>query len=111
MEYKINNTIIGLLKNMLRKNETFHKEGFIEHDDVFFKVVLDISGFPVEIIMDNLTELSQNDRAWHKTKGGEHLSGDIECPSVNLDTEVAEFYMRKPVLINIRNSVFSRPYI
>ncbi len=34
------NIIVGLLKNMLRKNISFHQEGFMVKDEISFKIKL-----------------------------------------------------------------------
>lgn len=99
---KKNNIIIGLLKNMLRKNIYYAQEGFKVFDEHSFKVKLNISGFDQELIKEAFEELSSN-KKWHNSNNEQYYMADIS--SVSLNDETAIFLMQKSKLIELRDSI------
>lgn len=104
MYSKNDNIIVGLLKNMIRKNITHHSEGFKVFDDFFFEVELDVSGFEEELIEKGVEELSCNSK-WHKINEAEIYSGDITAVTINCTNEKLKFHILKQRLIEFRDLV------
>ena len=104
MYVKDNNVIVGLLKNMIRKNTTYHSEGFKVFDNFFFVVELDVSGFEEGLIEKGVEELSDNPK-WHLINGAHVLSPDITTVRINCTDEKLKFHILKQKLIEFRNLV------
>lgn len=104
MYLKDNNVIVGLLKNMIRKNFSNHKEGFKVYDNFYFAVELDVSGFEQDLIEKGIEDLSDN-KIWHKINGASVLSGDINNASLNCTSEKLIFLVIKQKLIEFRDLV------
>ncbi|WP_027126300.1 hypothetical protein [Gelidibacter mesophilus] len=102
MYLKNDNIIVGLLKNLIKKNTFYHSEGFKVFDDYFFEFELDVSGFDEELITKGLEELCSKP-IWYKIKQAEVLSSEINNPSYNLADEKVKFHILKQNLIKFRD--------
>ncbi|MCI2228292.1 hypothetical protein MC378_03865 [Polaribacter sp. MSW13] len=104
MYLKSDNIIVGLLKNMIRKNTFYHSEGFKVFDNFFFVVELDVSGFEEELILNGIEDLSSNSK-WYKINGANILSADITAVRLNCTVEKLKFHIIKQKLIEFRDLV------
>ncbi|QXP68960.1 hypothetical protein H0I29_09905 [Polaribacter sp. R2A056_3_33] len=106
MYSKNDNIIVGLLKNMIRKNITYQSEGFKVFDDFFFEVELDVSGFEEDLIEKGIEDLCSNSK-WHKLNGANVLSADITCPRLDYTAQKLKFHILKQKLIEFRDLVLN----
>ena len=104
MYLKNDNIIVGLLKNMIRKNNSYHSEGFKVFDNFFFVVELDVSGFEEELILNGIEDLCTNSK-WHTIKGTDILSADITAVRLNCTDKKLKFHIIKQKLIEFRDLV------
>lgn len=106
MYLKNDNIIVGLLKNMIRKNTFYPSEGFKVFDNFYFEVELDVSGFDEKLILNGIETLSSKSK-WHKLNGAKVLSADITAVSLNCSDEKLKFHIIKQKLIEFRNLVLN----
>ena len=104
MYLKNDNIIVGLLKNMIRKNNSYHSEGFKVFDNFFFEVELDVSGFEENLIEKGIEDLCDNSK-WHTINGANVLSADITAVRINCTDEKLKFHILKQKLIEFRDLV------
>lgn len=104
MYLKDNNIIIGLLKNMIRKNTFYSSEGFKAFDEFFFEVELDVSGFEEDLIQKGIEDLSSNSK-WHTINEAFVYSADITAVSLNCTDEKLKFNILKQKLIEFRDLI------
>ena len=104
MYLKNDNIIVGLLKNMIRKNTFYQSEGFKVFDNFFFEVELDVSGFDEDLIEKGIEDLSDKSR-WHTINGANILSADITAVRLNCTDEKLKFHIIKQKLIEFRDLV------
>lgn len=102
MYLKDDNIIVGLLKNLIKKNTFYQSEGFKVFDEYFFEFELDVSGFDEELIIKGLEELSSNSK-WYQINNAEVLSSEISSPSYNLTDQKVKFRILKENLIKFRD--------
>lgn len=102
MYLKNDNIIVGLLKNLLKKNTFYHSEGFKVFDEYFFEFELDVSGFEEELIKKGIEELCANPK-WHRIKKSSILSSEISNPSYNVANQKVQFHILKEDLIKFRD--------
>jgi len=76
IDFPVDNIIVGLLKNMLRKNVGYGREGFMVYDNYFFIVELDSSGFEEELILSALEELTLKSQKSNLQLISAYLMGD-----------------------------------
>lgn len=101
----INNLVFEILK--LRIKQELPKErsvdfSFVEEfDENSLRVILDCSGFDIELIQDSLTELMALDRSWKSVKNGKTLTGLISQPSIKVDDNKTIFTMLKSDLLKL----------
>lgn len=98
------NIIVGLLKNLIRKNKGHSYEGFMEYNKHFFRIKLDTSGFEETIILDALEELSSNQKWYGSITTERYLAADINNPQLQ-ESHLATFNMRKDLLIQLRDNI------
>ena len=101
--FPVDNIIVGLLKNMLRKNTIYGNEGFIVYDKNFFQVELNASGFNEELIFEAIVELTQNSQKFYRD--GILFSSQIQNIIYNHDEELVSFNIEKEKLIILRDSI------
>ena len=89
---------------MIRKNISYHKEGFKVYDNFYFVVELDVAGFEQKLIEKGIKELSDK-KIWHKIDESLVLSGDINQASLNYTDEKLIFLVIKQKLIEFRDLV------
>lgn len=106
MYSKNDNIIVGLLKNMIRKNTTYQAEGFKVFDDFFLEVELDVSGFEEDLIEKGIEDLCSNSK-WHTINGANILSADITAVRLNCTDEKLKFHIIKQKLIEFRDLVLN----
>ena len=104
MYLKDNNVIVGLLKNMIRKNISYHSEGFKVFDNFFFEVELDVSGFKEDLIEKGIEDLCSNSK-WHTVNEADVYSADITAVRINCTDEKLKFHILKQKLIEFRDLV------
>lgn len=104
MYLKNDNIIVGLLKNMIRKNTSYHSEVFIVFDDFFFEVELDVSGFEEGLLVKGIEDLCANSKR-HKINGATILSPDITAVRLNCTDKKLKFHIIKQKLIEFRDLV------
>jgi hypothetical protein len=107
MYLKDSNVIVGLLKNMIRKNTANHSEGFKIFDNFFFVVELDVSGFEEGLIEKGVEELCSNPK-WHSINGANVLSADITAVRINCTDQKLKFNIIKQKLIEFRDLVLNK---
>ena len=100
--FPIDNIIVGLIKNMLRKNVMYSNEDSMEYDKYFFKVVLDASGFEEELILKALVELSSKAQKFYKE--GILFSSQIQNIMYNKDDQLISLNIEKEKLLSLRDS-------
>jgi hypothetical protein len=110
MYLKNDNIIVGLLKNMIRKNTFNQPESFQEFDDFFFAVKLDVSGLEEELILKGIEELSSNSK-WNQINEAFIYSADISCASLNNTDKKLLFHVLKENLIEFRDLVLSEKQV
>lgn len=98
------NIIIGLLRNLLKKNNTAGKEYFTSLNENFFQIALDVSGFDQELIINSLEELSKNLR-WLPIGNDHLLVADINRVEYDEDDEMVTFTMLNEKFIELRDSI------
>ncbi|OAD42954.1 hypothetical protein [Polaribacter atrinae] len=106
MYLKDSNVIVGLLKNMIRKNTANHSEGFKVFDNFFFVVELDVSGFEEGLIEKGVEDLCSNSK-WHKINEADVYSADITAVSINCIDQKLKFHILKQKLIEFRDLVLN----
>jgi|TARA_R100000479_G_scaffold51000_3_gene23994 hypothetical protein len=100
--FKNDNVIVGLLKNLIKKNTFYHSEGFKVFDEYFFEIELGVSGFDEELIIKGIEELS-SDSKWYKINKAEVLTSDINNPYYNIADKKVKFHILKERLIKLRD--------
>ena len=100
--FKNDNVIVGLLKNLIKKNTFYHSEGFKVFDEYFFEIELGVSGFDEELILKGIEELS-SDSKWCKINKAEILTSDINNPYYNIADKKVKFKVLKKNLIKFRD--------
>jgi hypothetical protein len=103
IDFPVDNLIVGLIKNMLRKNLMYAKEDFMEYNKYFFKVVLDASGFEREIILEALSELSFNAQKFYKD--GILFSSQIQDILYNETEQLITLNIEKQKLLALRELI------
>ena len=106
MFLKNNNVIVGLLKNLVRKNQTNGHESIKVIGPYFFEIELDVSGFDESLILQGLETLC-SDTKWYKIGKNEILSGDITNPRYDPDIEKVHFHIIKDKFIRFRDLTLS----
>lgn len=101
--FPVDNIIVGLIKNMLRKNVMYSNEDFMEYDKYFFKVVLDASGFEEKLILKALVELSSKAQKFYKD--GVLFSSQIQNVIYNEDDQLISLNIEKQKLLFLRDSI------
>ena len=96
------NIIVGLLKNLIKKNTIYHSEGFKVYNDFFFEFELDVSGFDEELISKGIEELSSNPK-WYQINNSQILSSEINNPEYDITEEKLKFHILKENLIKFRD--------
>ena len=104
MYLKDSNIIVGLLKQMIRKNTPYPSEELKEFDNFFFEVELDVSGFKEDLIEKGIEDLCSNSK-WHTINEAVVYSADITAVSLNCTDEKLKFHILKQKLIEFRNLV------
>lgn len=104
MYFKNDNIIVGLLKNLIKKNTSYHSEGFKVFNEYFFILELDISGFEKNLIIEGIDDL-RSDSKWYKFNEVEIHSGIIEQPRLNSTKQKVKFQVLKQNLIEFRDLV------
>lgn len=103
LSFLVDNIIVGLFKNMLRKNTSCGKEGFRVYDKNFYEVELDASGFNEELIIEAIRELTFNSQKFYKN--GILYSSQIQNIHYVHDDEFVTFNIEKDKLIFLRDSL------
>ncbi len=103
--FNTENIITGLFKNLLKKNQTYGKEGFKVFDKHFFIVELDVSGFDYQLIKEALTNLASNPEWHHYESGTFILTSNITVYESNIDDKSVKFLIEKEKLIKLRDSL------
>lgn len=102
-DFPVDNTITRLFKNMLRKNNGYGREGFIEWDKHFFKVELDTSGIKEDLIDEAAIELSNNSQNFFED--GNVFTSQIRDFRMSSNNELISFIIAKEKLNFLRDSL------
>lgn len=104
-EIGANNIITGLLYNLLRKNTTYNKEGFLIND-IYVDVKLDTSGFEENLIIKALEEFISLNR-YSDTKNLIYYGSRISLNYYNHSEEYIKFTMPKRLFLELRSNILA----
>lgn len=102
----VDNIIIGLLINLIKKNQTYLKEGFIFSDE-WAEIELDVSDFEERLIKSSIEEIS-NSKKYISEENQIYYFDYISCSYFDLTNKIIRLNIAKELFIDLRNKILKK---